>query len=109
MFISGKAILAEDHNHGKKDTVVIVESVKNQHHDHCEEKRSFKTLCCQFTRSYVRESVAVIAAGGVYCLAQGRSDQLPNSVVAGCIGFSIGHILKKMTKLTMYLNNIPKI
>lgn len=108
MLLSGKAILAEEHHHGKKDTVVIMESAKNHHHDHCEEKRSFKALCCQFTRSYVREGLAVILAGSACYMGQGKSDQLPATLLAGCVGFSAGHVIKKITKLTMYLNNIPK-
>lgn len=105
ILLSGNTIVAEAHHYDKKETVVI-ENTKDAHLS--EEKRSLKALCCQFTRSYVRESVALIATGAVYCLAQGKSDQLPTSIVAGCIGFSIGHILKKTTKLIMYLNNIPK-
>lgn len=106
--LSCKVIIAENHHLEKKDTVVIVENTKNHHHDHCEEKRSFKALCCQFTRNYVREGLAVVAAGSAFYMWQGKSDRIPATLRAGCVGFSAGHVFKKITKLTMYLNNIPK-
>lgn len=99
---------ADNHHHDKKDTVVIVESPKGHHHDHREEKRSLQALACQFTRNYVRETVAILGIAGVYYLNQGKSACLPAALGAGCIGFTAGHIVKKGTKLFMYLNNIPK-
>lgn len=108
MLLSGRMMLADNHHHDKKDTVVIVESPKGHHHDHCEQTRSFKTLACQFTRNYVRETVAILGIAGVYYLNQGKSACLPAALGAGCIGFTAGHIIKKGTKLFMYLNNIPK-
>ena len=83
--LSCKIIIAENHRHEKKDTVVIVENQKDHRNHHCEEKRSLKALCCQFTRNYIREGLTVIALGGTYYISQDRSDCLPNTLVACCI------------------------
>lgn len=116
LLISGR-VLADGHQHDKKDTVVIVENAKNHRHDHCEEKRSFKAACLQLTRAYIRPSLAVAGGAlGAY-LGTRPSKSKPNptlqdailpTVMFYSIGFASGDIFKKICKLTMYLTNIPK-
>lgn len=117
LLISGR-VLADGHQHDKKDTVVIVENANdNHHHHHCEEKRSLKAACLQLTRAYIRPSLAV--AGGALGAYVGTrpSKSKPNptlqdailpTVMLYSIGFTSGDIFKKICKLTMYLNSIPK-
>lgn len=114
----GNGMFAEEHNHGKKDTVVIVESPKdNHHHHHCEEIRTFKAACLQWTRPWIRPTLGAIGVGIGYYYGLEKYKSTPNVQVSkalahatfvGSVGFTIGHVLKNVCKLTMYLNNIPK-
>jgi hypothetical protein len=108
MLLSGKAIVADGHHHDKKDTVVIIESPKDNHHHHCEEKRSLKIVACQWTRSYVREALAVVGGCTAYVQNQNKPNCIVETALFTTVAFTAGHFLKKGTKLFMYLNNIPK-
>lgn len=107
--LSCKVIIAENHHlHEKKDTVIIVENAKDHHHHNCE--LSAKARLLQITRQYVRPALTIVTAGTFFMANHHRNltKRLAIGTVAGCVGFSAGHLLKKGCKLAMFLNDISK-